>query len=129
MIAAAITRILKFDPLIRMIAGVVSVADTRYSVSDTVTHTSKLHAKSTALVFRWTHVIALVATTSNRAERLLRYRRWLSSRRLSAPSRSPGSRCVSVYRAVTATSYVLRNARFGDATVDRDGRSSPLYAC
>ena len=46
MIAPAITRMLKLDPLIRMIAGVVSVADTRYSVSDTVTQSSNHHAKS-----------------------------------------------------------------------------------
>jgi len=48
---------LKFDPLIRMIAGVVSVADTRYSVTDTVTHPSKLHAKSAAVVFRQRQVL------------------------------------------------------------------------
>jgi hypothetical protein len=52
MIAAAITRMLKLDPLIRMIAGCVSVADTRYSVSDTLAHLSKRHAKAGGLALR-----------------------------------------------------------------------------
>jgi hypothetical protein len=43
---------LKLDPLIRMIAGVVSVADTIYSVSDTVTQSSNQHAKSWAMELR-----------------------------------------------------------------------------
>src|SRR5450432_457060 len=52
MIAPAITRILKLDPLILTIAGVggVSVADTKYSVPNTVTQLCKRLAKSEELI-------------------------------------------------------------------------------
>jgi hypothetical protein len=60
MIAPAITRMLKLDPPIRVIAGVVdaaavggvSVADTKYSVPNTVTQLCKRLAKSRKLISR-----------------------------------------------------------------------------
>src|ERR1700739_2193758 len=72
MIAAAIIRMLKFDPLIRMIAGVVSVADTRYSVTDTVTHPSKLHARSHGWMFRCPQVISFTGYVVNSCGTILR---------------------------------------------------------
>src|SRR5580692_2626023 len=52
MIAPAITRMLKLDPLIRTIAGGVSVDDTKCSVPNTVTHLSNRLAKSRKCVSR-----------------------------------------------------------------------------
>jgi len=52
MIAPAITRRLKLDPLIRTIAGGgVSVAGTKHSVANTVTQLSKRFAMSRESVF------------------------------------------------------------------------------
>ena len=61
MIAPAITRRLNVDPLIRTIAGGagvggVSVADTKYSVSNTVTQLCKRLAKSRQLI-SWAAIV------------------------------------------------------------------------